>query len=59
MKRIAAVILTMLMLLTFASAHAETIFRTEIPLELGSVAVFYFGDISLHAYNASDEGLVI
>ena len=55
MKRIVAIVLTLLTLLTGFSALAETIFRTEIPLELGTVTVFDFGDIRLHAYNAEDE----
>ena len=45
MKRIVAIVLTLLTLLTGFSALAETIFRTEIPLELGTVTVFDFGDI--------------
>ena len=55
MKRIVDIVLTLLTLLTGFSALAETIFRTEIPLELGTVTVFDFGDIRLHAYNANDE----
>lgn len=54
MKRIIATILTIAMLLTGA-AMAEAALQTEAALELGSVTVYDFGDIRLHAYNASDE----
>ncbi|MGN0184612.1 MAG: hypothetical protein ACI4AL_05805 [Aristaeellaceae bacterium] len=54
MKRIASIALTLLMLLSCFAALAETIFRTEVSLELGTVTVYDFGDIRLHAYNAED-----
>lgn len=53
MKKIIAAILTALMLLTGA-ALAEATPQTEVALELGSVTVYDFGDIRLHAYNAGD-----
>ncbi|MGN0803731.1 MAG: hypothetical protein ACI4MF_14150 [Candidatus Faecivicinus sp.] len=54
MKKIIATILTIAMLLTGA-AMAEAATQTEAALELGSVTVYDFGDIRLHAYNANDE----
>lgn len=54
MKRIAAIVLTLLTLLTGFTALAEAAPQTEIALDLGSVAVYDFGDVRLHAYRAND-----
>lgn len=54
MKRIASIALSLLMLLSCFAALAETALRTEIALELGTVTVYDFGDVRLHAYNTND-----
>ncbi|MGN0742249.1 MAG: hypothetical protein ACI4L8_06350, partial [Candidatus Fimadaptatus sp.] len=54
MKKLIATLMTIAMLLT-GVAMAEAVPQTETPLELGSVTVYDFGDIRLHAYNANDE----
>ena len=55
MKKLIAAILTLAMLLTSAAlAEPTPQGQTEIALALGSVAVYDFGDIRLHAYNTGD-----
>lgn len=54
MKKIIATILTLAMLLSYALAETAAPNRTDVALELGSVAVYDFGDIRLHAYNTGD-----
>lgn len=54
MKKIIATILTLAMLLSCALAETAAPNRTDVALELGSVAVYDFGDIRLHAYNTGD-----
>lgn len=55
MKKLTAIILTLIMLLTGAVALAETAAEPQtVQLDNGSVTVYDYGDVKLHAYNFGD-----